>query len=447
MTEEPPPPAVAEEPPPPGVAEEPPPPAVSEAPPGPHVAEEPPPPAVAEEPPVPPVAEESPPPAVAEEPPPPVPPVAEEPPAPLVSEAPPVPPVTEESPAPLVAQEPPAAPAPAPPVEESSAPSLPEVTPVEPPPPTEEARPPVAVPAEVPAAVAAAGVGASEADAPSTPAPPRPKPKTPAAPPPAKRGFISSYFKPEGGGPIKVAQRVGILVLIAIVLATVGVLGYAGIRSRNAAVGTTGGTETPSSTATPSVSPSGPSYITYNDPVNQFSIPRPQDWVARGLASPDANIAMIVGPDAPYPIADFVAVTIHKLPFALSNADLSPFKDFILELLGSDINLIGQIPSPIVDGHAGYFFTWSYPKAAPTTLHQAYYLIDGDRFITILLQIEPPTDGNSLAALSPTFQHMASGFKSFHVTPSPTSTPTSPTATATPTARATPKPSSTLPGQ
>jgi hypothetical protein len=227
---------------------------------------------------------------------------------------------------------------------------------------------------------------------------------------------------------------VGILVLVVVILATVGVLGYAAIRSGSTKVDTSGPTPTATATSpSPSPSASGPSFITYNDPVNEFSIPRPQDWVARGLASPDANIAMIVGPDAPYPIADFAAVTIHKLPFALSNQDLSPFKDFILELLGSDINLIGQNPSPFIDGHAGYFFTWSYPKASPTTLHVAYYLIDGDRFVTILLQIEPPTDTNSLSNLEPIFQKMAQGFKSYHKTPTPTATVTSPpTATGTP---------------
>ena len=144
--------------------------------------------------------------------------------------------------------------------------------------------------------------------------------------------------------------------------------------------------------------------------------------MARSLASPDANIAMIVGPDAPYPIADFVAVTIHKLPFPLANKDVVQFKDFVLQLLGNDLNLIGQNPSPTINGHAGYFFVWSFPKAAPTTLHEAYYLIDGDRFVTILLQIEPPTDSTSLSNLLPVFQQMAQSFKSYHVTPSPTPT-------------------------
>jgi hypothetical protein len=334
-----------------------------------------------------------------------------------VVETPPEPPVVETPPAPTVAEEPlvaaPAAETPPPP-----------------------AAPPVEVPV-APAAAAADQAPAAAATIPPAAAKPKPKPKpaAPPPPPPAKRGFISSFFKPPGG-PIKVAQRVGILVLVVIVLATVGVLGFAAIRSGSTNVDTTGtgsgSTSTATATATPTPT-SGPKFITYNDPVNEFSIPRPQDWVARGLASPDANIAMIVGPDAPYPIADFVAVTVHKLPFALGNQDLAPFKDFILELLGSDINLIGQNPSPAIDGHAGYFFTWSYPKTAPTTLHQAYYLIDGDRFVTILLQIEPPTDSNSLSNLSPTFQSMAQGFKSYHKTPSPTATVTSPaTATSTP---------------
>jgi hypothetical protein len=180
---------------------------------------------------------------------------------------------------------------------------------------------------------------------------------------------------------------------------------------------------------TPTASPTSPSaneasFITVQDPVNEFSISRPQGWVARGLVSPDPNIAMIVGPDAPYPIADFVAVTMHKLPFPLNNKDVVQFKDFVLQLLGNDLNLIGQNPSPTINGHAGYFFVWSYPKAAPTTLHEAYYLIDGDRFVTILLQIEPATDSTSLANLAPVFQQVAQSFKSYHVTPTPTSSVT-----------------------
>jgi hypothetical protein len=229
-----------------------------------------------------------------------------------------------------------------------------------------------------------------------------------------------------------VAQRVGILVLGVVILATIGVAGSAVIG------GSSKGPANPSPTTSqtsPSASPSGASFITVQDPVNQFSISRPDGWVARGLVSPDPNIAMIVGPDAPYPNADFVAVTIHKLPFPLSNKDLQPFKDFIVQLLGSDINVITQAPSPIINGHAGEFLTWSYPKAAPTTLHQAYYLIDGDRFVTILLQIEPATDSTSLANLSPVFQLMAQSFKSYHTTPSPTATVTSPT-----TSTSTPKP-------
>jgi hypothetical protein len=221
-----------------------------------------------------------------------------------------------------------------------------------------------------------------------------------------------------------VAQRVGILVLAVVILATIGVAGSAVIG------GGSKGPANPSPTASetsPSASASGGGFITVQDPVNEFSISRPEGWVARGLVSPDPNIAMIVGPDAPYPNADFVAVTMHRLPFPLANKDVVQFKDFILQLLGSDLNLIGQNPSPTINGHAGYFFTWSYPKAAPTTLHQAYYLIDGDRFVTILLQIEPATDSTSLANLSPVFQSMAQSFKSYHTTPSPTATATSPT--------------------
>jgi hypothetical protein len=226
---------------------------------------------------------------------------------------------------------------------------------------------------------------------------------------------------------------VGILVLALVIVAILGVAGWGIVGGRSKGTGTDNGAgPTPAASGTsPSASPAA-SFITVQDPVNEFSISRPQGWVARGLASPDPNIAMIVGPDAPYPIADFVAVTIHKLPLTLANKDVAPFKDFVLQLMGSDLNLIGQNPSPLINGHAGYFFVWSYPKAAPTTLHSAYYLIDGDRFISILLQIEPPTDSTSLANLSPIFQQMAQSFKSYHVTPTPTSTATAPTSTARP---------------
>jgi hypothetical protein len=232
---------------------------------------------------------------------------------------------------------------------------------------------------------------------------------------------------------------VGILILAVVILATIGVAGSAiigGGGPKGAAVN-----PNPTASASSPAAASAAGFITVQDPVNEFSISRPQGWVARGLVSPDPNIAMIVGPDAPYPIADFVAVTMHRLPFALGNKDVVQFKDFILQLLGSDLNLIGQNPSPTINGHAGYFFVWSYPKAAPTTLHEAYYLIDGDRFVTIVLQIEPATDSTSLANLSPVFQQVAQSFKSYHVTPTPTSTVTNPTST-NPTSTSTPKPSS-----
>jgi hypothetical protein len=245
-----------------------------------------------------------------------------------------------------------------------------------------------------------------------------------------ERGFIGNFFRPPGG-PIKVAQRVGILIVALVLVAILGVAGWGIVGGRSTGNNGTSGNPAPSASATsPSASPTA-NGITVQDPVNEFSISRPQGWVARALASPDPNIAMIVGPDAPYPIADFVAVTIHKLPFPLTNNDVAPFKDFILQLLGSDLNIIEQTPSPVINGHAGYYFVWSYPKAAPTTLHSAYYLIDGDRFVSILLQIEPPTDSTALANLSPIFQQMAQSFKSYHVTPTPTAT-TRPTATTTP---------------
>jgi len=280
---------------------------------------------------------------------------------------------------------------------------------------------------------------APEAPAPEpapAPAPelePKPKPRpaakvsAPPPPPPAERGFIGNFFRPPGG-PIKVAQRVGILIVALVIVAILGVAGWGIVGSRSTGTsgtsGTNGSPAPPASATSPAAGPTA-NAITVQDPVNEFSISRPKGWVARALASPDPNIAMIIGPDAPYPIADFVAVTIHKLPIPLTNRDVAPFKDFILQLLGSDLNIIEQTPSPVINGHAGYYFVWSYPKAAPTTLHSAYYLIDGDRFVNILLQIEPPTDSTSLANLSPVFQQMAQSFRSYHVTPTPTSTVTS----------------------
>ncbi len=253
----------------------------------------------------------------------------------------------------------------------------------------------------------------------------------PPAPPPAKGGLIG-FFKPPGG-PVKVAQRIGIVIVVIALLATVVVAGLAAIRGKNpSTVGVTA-TETPSVAATsPSPTP-GTALFTVQDPTNQFSISRPQNWTARALTVPDKNIAMIIGPDAPYPQSDLVAVTFHQLPFPLANRDVLQFKDFILELIGTDANILSQSPSPTIDGHAGYSFTWTYPKAAPTTLHEAYYIIDGDRFVTILLQIEPPQDTNALSSLTPIFQNMAQTFKSFHITPTPTSTVTAPTSTSTPT--------------
>jgi hypothetical protein len=322
-------------------------------------------------------------------------------------------------------------------------------------PPSPPAPPP---PPEAPAPVAAAPEPPAAAPAPEAPPPapapaaepaaatevePKPKPKprpaakvsAPPPPPPVERGFIGNFFRPPGG-PIKVAQRVGILILALVLVAILGVAGWGIVGGRsngNSGNNATNGNPSPAASATsPSASPT-PTGITVQDPVNEFSISRPQGWVARALASPDPNIAMIIGPDAPYPIADFVAVTIHKLPFPLTNNDVAPFKDFILQLLGSDLNIIEQTPSPVINGHAGYYFVWSYPKATPTTLHSAYYLIDGDRFVSILLQIEPPTDSTSLANLSPIFQQMAQSFHSYHVTPTKSSTPTSTvTGSATP---------------
>src|SRR5947208_1573549 len=57
-------------------------------------------------------------------------------------------------------------------------------------------------------------------------------------------------------------------------------------------------TASPSPTLTASPTPSSKppgaiAMLTVQDPVNEFTISRPVDWVARSLASPDPNIAMI----------------------------------------------------------------------------------------------------------------------------------------------------------
>jgi hypothetical protein len=244
------------------------------------------------------------------------------------------------------------------------------------------------------------------------------------------------------GGPVKVAQRIGILLVVVAIVATLGIAGFAALRGGHANNAGNGGinlgTSTPTATDTssPTASPSGPSYFTVQDTANEFSISRPQGWIARGLATPDPNIPFIVGPDAPYPSDDFVAVVIHPLPLTLTNNDLVPFRDFLQGQLQPDNNIITFEPTPFIDGHAGYLFTTTNPKSAPTTLHRTYYLIDGNRYISIILQIEPPQDSNALENLSPIFDKMAQSFKSYHVSPTPTSTVTpAPSSTPTPTAR------------
>jgi len=234
-------------------------------------------------------------------------------------------------------------------------------------------------------------------------------------------------------------QRIGILLVALAILATLGIAGFAALRGRtHPGASDNGMGASVSPTVTPSESPTGPAYFTFQDPVHEFSISRPQGWIARGLTTPDPNIAMVVGPDAPYPTADFVAVTFHNLPFTLRNSDLLAFRDFLVNQL-ADTNIITFEPTPFIDGHAGYLFTTSSPKNAPETLHRTYVLIDGNRFVSIILQIEPTTDSTALSNLSPIFDAMAQSFKSYHVSPTPTSTATpaqtpaqTPTSTAKP---------------
>ena len=210
-------------------------------------------------------------------------------------------------------------------------------------------------------------------------------------------------------------MRIGVLVVGLLLLGTLFVAGSTLIRRRNPA-------------PTPSASPtSGQAYFTHSDPKYEYSIKRPEGWNTRNLDKSDPTIALVVGPDPPYPVDDAIAVEFHSLGAYYGPADLVPFKDAILKQLGGNVNIVTQSPSPVISGLVGYYFVWTFPAANPTGLHAAYYLLDGDRYDTILLQVMPATDTKSFEAMLPIFQQMAQTFKSFHHA-------------ATPTAPATPSP-------
>ena len=330
----------------------------------------------------------------------------------------------ETAPAPVVEEAPAAA---ATVVEEPGPPTLVEEAPV-----AVEVAPPAEPPAGgIAAAVPPAAPGPGEAVAVATHSVQVLAP--PGAPPaPTKPGGIGGFFRPPGG-PRSLVIRIGILLVVLALLGVVVVGGLAVFKSKTQSPAAVTATDTSSPPPSPSASSgaAAESYFTYSDPTNQFSILRPNSWSARGLTSPDPNIVMVIGPTNSYPSGDLIAVTIHQLPFTLSPDQLAGFKDFIVGQLGTDLNMIQESPSPVIDGRVGYYFVWSNPKVNPTTVHAGYYLIDGDRFVNILLQIEPANDQVAFQNIVPIFQKVAQSLKSFH-TPSPTSKPLTPSATSTP---------------
>src|SRR5438105_15963726 len=116
-------------------------------------------------------------------------------------------------------------------------------------------------------------------------------------------------------------MRIGILLVGLLLLGTLFVAGSTLIRKRN-----------PS--PTPSPSPSGQAYFPHNDPKYEYSIQRPEGWNTRNLDKSDPTIALVVGPDPPYPVDDAIAVEFHSLGAYYGPADLVPFKDAILKQLG-----------------------------------------------------------------------------------------------------------------
>ena len=218
-------------------------------------------------------------------------------------------------------------------------------------------------------------------------------------------------------------MRIGILVVGLLLLGTLFVAASTLIRRHN-----------PSPTPNPSPT-SGQAFFTHSDPKYEYSIKRPEGWNTRNLTEANVNIALVVGPDPPYPVDDVIAVEFHPLEKYYAPTALVPFKEAILNQLGSNVNIVTQNPSPVISGLVGYYFVWTFPATNPKGLHAAYYLLDGDRYVTILLQVTPVDDTKSFENMLPIFQQMAQTFRSFHHAAAPTGTVTpagSPKPTASP---------------
>jgi hypothetical protein len=247
---------------------------------------------------------------------------------------------------------------------------------------------------------------------------------------PRKPGITIGGLAKPGGGPRSVIMRIGLILVAVLILATIGVGGYTVISHLT---GKGGGTPTVATTATPTPTASGEGYYTYNDSKNQFSIDVPTDWSQRiQTASPNPNIFLLVGPPAPYPNEDYVAVGIFPLPQVLNAGDMIPFKTYIVNnFLTADANIASQ--NPVTSRNlAGWAFVWSAPSAKPTVISGAYFLMDGDRMIVVELQVQPATDTQSFLSLTPTWNHMASTLTSYYPIPSSAGTPPGSTPAASP---------------
>jgi len=255
--------------------------------------------------------------------------------------------------------------------------------------------------------------------------------------PPKKGISFGSLAKPPRGGPRAVIIRVGAILVGVLILATV-VVGGSTVISR---LGKHTKAKTGSPTASPSPGASGAeSYFSYSNDQFQFSIDRPNDWTTRVLQSPDPYTAIVLGPPSPYPQNDVMVIRIVPLSGAIfGTSALGPFKDKIVQSLGPDVNMVSQNPESIA-GLPGWNFTWDTPKDQPVSFYDGWYLLDGIRYIEMLLQIQPPSDTASENVLIPVFEHMAKSFISYAPIPQPTETAT-PATTGTATPKVTPSPS------
>jgi hypothetical protein len=269
------------------------------------------------------------------------------------------------------------------------------------------------------------GPAGEESQAPSPPEPPRPS-------------GINFGDSEDSGGARSLAMRIGIILVVVLLVATLGFALVALVRGvrKPSANGTP--TESPGVTATVSSTPSPTkTLIPMSDPRNEFSIDRPSDWEIRNVAPiPNNVLALAVGPPPPYPVDDLVTVEFEPLATALGPNALQPFGRLVRDTLEKGgASIVSQQPL-VVHGLVAWYFVYGTPASSTNTgsLRAAYYLLDGDRIAKILLQVKPLTDQQGFLALGPVFQQMAGSFVSFHHAATPTSTATSPpTGTASPT--------------